>query len=415
MIVIDYSFAFKVLDKFVTQYNESQDCLRQHIRQSIVGTAKEIIRIYGLFLTKSDCLRALDRENLPPLRTNNEQLATLTHSSNRTIQRHIKRLLEAGILTHKKWRGTNTCYELWINTEMLCVRPPMKVENHKKSSLSPQTKSFENNQKTKVKEIETTSWPQSDFSGYNTNNIIKDVHRLKPDDTNPNIAGDKNAGHTREKYTGAAGFDEKKETRGAGPDDAREKKRMREGQPDGEVKTPEDPKRTASLDFYANCLWLLAKNTIYKNTYLTPNQQAIGPKLLRKWYEPVADHDLEKVHQIYVERIGMANKYILKDPVNHYAQLPYRYFDLDNPKPGCFAGTKIWWKNFKHRQFETQKKLILNAQVKKFLNNEKTHKRSTLEVFRECEQRIGKLGDSELLKQFHAAVLPQNIFQITYT
>jgi hypothetical protein len=112
------------------------------------------------------------------------------------------------------------------------------------------------------------------------------------------------------------------------------------------------------------------------------------------------------VHQVYVDRIGLVQKYISKDPEKRYVQLPDKYFDPKNSSG--FTGTKTWYYQLKKREFEVQKKLILHAQIRRFLNNEKKEtakQKPRLELFRSCETRLGKLGKPELVNQFHASVL----------
>ncbi|MDW3195843.1 MAG: hypothetical protein R8G66_25945 [Cytophagales bacterium] len=170
-------------------------------------------------------------------------------------------------------------------------------------------------------------------------------------------------------------------------------------------KSPENPARAAT-SFYAERLWNLAKNMLYKDVYLTERQELATKRLLRQWYEPVSENRLTRVHEIYTERIFLVKKFIQKDPENRFVQLPDRYFDPTN-RHG-FTGTKKWWEVQEKRKQEVQLKLILNAQIRRYLNNEKkdtAKRRPSLEMYRDCEQRIGKLGDPMLLKQFHASIL----------
>ena len=127
---------------------------------------------------------------------------------------------------------------------------------------------------------------------------------------------------------------------------------------------------------------------------------------LQLWYEPVSDKMLSKVHQVYVERIAIVEKYIAKDSERRFIQLPHQYFDPNNSSG--FTGTRKWYYDQKKRELEVQQKLILHAQIRRFLNNEKkdtTKQKPRLELYKACETRIGKLGQPELIKAFQAAVL----------
>ena len=58
-------------------------------------------------------------DDLPWLRTNNCALATLLQCSNRTIQRQLNRLEEAGFIENRTYHGTRCDYKLKIKTSLL--------------------------------------------------------------------------------------------------------------------------------------------------------------------------------------------------------------------------------------------------------------------------------------------------------
>ena len=176
MIVLHYSIAFKALDAYINLYNSQTEELSGQVRQSVTATAKELIRLYGVSLIKANGVGEVDPNNLPSLKTNNVQLATLSHSSSRTIQRHISKLMEAGVITEKVWHGSNASYEVWINPKILCVtrkksQNELKMERDeqlRKQALEAQKAHFEKEQSTKR--------PHTDSGNTgNTNNIIMDV------------------------------------------------------------------------------------------------------------------------------------------------------------------------------------------------------------------------------------------------
>jgi len=436
MIVINYSTSFNALDRYIKKYNESKDQLSDQVRQGAAATAKDIIRIYGLFLVKANSIEEIAPKNLPSLRTNNVQLAKMGNASPRTIQRHIKRLREAGIITDKVWHGTNSSYELWINPEILLVRCRKTMQEVKMSLETALQRSLENDLETQVLEKPTTICPHTDTcnNSYKSNNLLKGVDNSKsPEqmDAAGNVSG-YNTGNSSKRSslpltdkiddasydTGNAGTGHTGEKVAEKIEDAGEKVRIKRAgkKGSGEMKAPgSDPARSASLSLYVTLLWSLAKNVLYNNTFLTERQQEIGKQLIYQWYEPVATGNLSSVHQIYVERIGLVRKFIEKDPERRFVQLPYKYFDPDNPNG--FSGTKKWWKEHEKRKAEVQAKLILHAQIRRFINNEKKepHKQKPpLALYRECETRVGKLGDPVLLEQFHAAILNPTVKQQLY-
>ena len=401
MAIIQYSTAFNALEGYVNQHNASTKDLSSHIRQAMILTTQEIIKIYSISLLKANSIAAIDLQNLPPLKTNNVQLAKRAKASTRTIQRHLKRLIEANIITKKIWHGSNSGYELFINPNILLIGG-VKAVNKPKNELQTEKSKTTDNQF--FKNNKTTTCPHTDTSnnGY-INNIIIGVDKLKTKASSlPLTNGYESRNATSNTFTGYTGKIDPKKNNDAGEI---ERKSRATDQTGAEI-SGVDQARSASLSFYVKSFWKLARNTIYKDHYLTQSQEKMALKLLYLWYEPVSDKQLQNVHEVYVSRLGIVQKYIAKDPTKRYVQLPDKYFDPKNPSG--FTGTRIWYQKQKKREYEVRLKLILQAQIRRFLNNEKKEtakQKPRLELFRSCETRISKLGQPELLNTFHASVL----------
>ena len=401
MAIIQYSSAFRSLDNYVLQHNANTKDLSSHIRQAMILTAREIIKIYSLSLLKANSIQAVDFQNLPPLITNNVQLSKRARASTRTVQRHLKRLIEANVITKKIWHGSNSGYELFINPSILLIGGVKAVNSSKKEQPSQKTQTT-NNQF--FKNNRTTTCPHTDTSnnGY-INNIIIGVHNLKTKASSlPLTSGYASRNATGNTFTGYTGkIDPIKNS------DAGEIERIKQATDQtGTEISDVDQARSASLSLYVGSLWKLARNTIYKEHYLTQSQVKKAKELLFLWYNPVSDKKMAKVHQVYIDRIGLVQKYISKNPEKRYVQLPDKYFDPKNPSG--FTGTRTWYYQQKKRELEVQMKLVLHAQTRRFLNNEKketTKQKPRLALFRACENRLGKLGKPELVNAFHASVL----------
>tara|TARA_R110002033_G_scaffold2623_5_gene17532 strand:- start:941 stop:2080 length:1140 start_codon:yes stop_codon:yes gene_type:complete len=367
----------------------------------MILTAREIIKIYSLSLLKANSIQAVDFQNLPPLITNNVQLSKRARASTRTVQRHLKRLIEANVITKKIWHGSNSGYELFINPSILLIGGVKAVNSSKKEQPSQKTQTT-NNQF--FKNNRTTTCPHTDTSnnGY-INNIIIGVDKLKTKASSlPLTNGYESRNATSNTFTGYTGkIDPKKNS------DAGEIERIKQATDQtGTEISDVDQARSASLSLYVGSLWKLARNTIYKEHYLTQSQVKKAKELLFLWYNPVSDKKMAKVHQVYIDRIGLVQKYISKNPEKRYVQLPDKYFDPKNPSG--FTGTRTWYYQQKKRELEVQMKLVLHAQTRRFLNNEKketTKQKPRLALFRACENRLGKLGKPELVNAFHASVL----------
>ena len=401
MAIIQYSTAFNALEGYVNQHNASTKDLSSHIRQAMILTTQEIIKIYSISLLKANSIAAIDLQNLPPLKTNNVQLAKRAKASTRTIQRHLKRLIEANIITKKIWHGSNSGYELFINPNILLIGG-VKAVNKPKNEL--ETEKYKPTDNQFFKNIRTTTCPHTDTSnnGY-INNIIIGVDKLKTKASSlPLTNGYKSRNATSNTFTGYTGKIDPKKNNDAGEIERKSRATDQTGAKISGV----DQARSASLSFYVKSFWKLARNTIYKDYYLTQSQEKTALKLLHLWYEPVSDKQLQNVHEVYVSRLAIVQKYIARDPTKRYVQLPDKYFDPQNPSG--FAGTRIWYQKQKKREYEVRLKLILQAQIRRFLNNEKKEtakQKPRLGLFRSCETRISKLGQPELLNTFHASVL----------
>ncbi len=433
MIVINYSTSFKALKGYIEYYNKEVE-RNKTIKTSMILTAQELIKIYGVSLAKANSIQKIDKSNLPSLKTNNSQLATRTQSSTRTIQRHIKRLQEAGIITKKIFHGSNSSFELFINEKILLATCKLSVEEAKIDLELKLNPIFQSTNIQNIKNTHRTFCPHTDTrnNSYKSNNVIKGVYNLPVEktlnsasyDTGNNSSNapirssakkknDNNilTDNTLTGYTGGKVQEKNQDTGGKV-----QKKRAKADKKANLKAQKEAIARCTSLDLYVKMLWVLAHNVLYRGVYLTDNQIEIGQKLLYQWYQPVSTENFAKVHQVYVERIGLVKKFIEKDPQKRFVQLPNRYFDPYNPSG--FAGTKKWHEIHEKRKHEVRIKLILHAQIRRFLNNEKkeaTQRKPPLKLYRDCEQRIGKLGDPLLLQQFHTAILSPTVNQALYT
>ncbi|WP_346881268.1 hypothetical protein [uncultured Algibacter sp.] len=410
MSIIKYSTAFKALDNHIKNHNKDCECLAEKIRQSTTSTAKNIIKIYGLSLLKAGNLQIIDSNNPPSLRTNNAQLAKMGNASPRTIQRHIIKLMECGIITQKIWHGSNSSYELKVNSNILLIKSEQPINKSQNEEIRT---TFQTPIKQETKNNITTNCPHTDTSNNSyINNIIIAVDNLKSQMSSLPLT--KRNGSRNATSNILSGYTEEKSAKKL--DDAEGKVRKERATIHTSAENSlENLARPAFLKPYVDALWKLARNTIYKEHYLTQSQVNQANELLYLWYQPVAEKDIARVHQVYVDRIEIVQKYLKKDPESRYVQLPNKYFDPKN-KYG-FAGTRSWYFKQKEQRQELKCKLILNAQIRTFLNNEKketSKQKPRLELFRKCETRIGKLGKPALVDAFHASILEHSTYQFLH-
>ena len=416
---IDYTRTFQALDLHVAQYN-ARALPDQKLKAGMVHTAQEIIKLFSHQHIKKQGI-GMDDDPFGTVETNSPQLATLAHSSDRTIRRHIVRLLAADVLKAKQFRGSRADYKLWINPRLLCVNTSIDSKAVQKELEALYRKSDEIEQQAHDEAAKRTNQPHTEALKRINNRLIgvqnpenrstgqhaslqkagnrkrrSDVHRNQLND----FAGNEGASNTGEKVVKKAEEAGEKVSSAFAPVALPETREEAGGT------------RDTTLRFYAKMLWVLARNTLYRDTDLTERQEAIGEALLLQWYAPVATSKLSTVHQSYIERMSLVRKYIARDPQKRYVQLPYRYFDPRNPHG--FTATKQWLRAHRKHQEEVRHKLILSAQIRRYLNNRKKpphQQKPVYALFRSCERRLRRLGNPLLLEQFHVAVLSPEAHQ----
>ncbi|WP_046759370.1 hypothetical protein, partial [Kordia jejudonensis] len=341
MSIIHFSIVFKALDVFVEKHNTTADSLSTRLRQPVIATAREIIRIYGASLLKESKKASFDAANIPYLKTNNVQLAKIARVSTRTIKRHLIKLEKSNIIIQKIWHGSNASFELYLNPKILLINCPKPLNNSKNIKKEGEIKNTDNQF---FKKECSTSCPHTD-SGNNSyiNNILIAVDKKLNIDRKlssssskvETLAGNKLAG-----YAEKEGGKKINEPLSQGTPGARNFKLTNDAEKEGEfpeVKTQAkgiDSRLEASgipfLNSYVDSLWELAKKKLYKEIYLTKNVEKKTKELLYLWYQPVKKQHLDKVHNVYIKRVELVQKYLAKDSENRFVQLPHRYFDPKN-------------------------------------------------------------------------------------
>lgn len=110
----------KLLEAQIEAYNQDKP-LGEQLRSAHRKLMEYMLYLYSLTLKKHQAYGpGLEPgASLPPLRTNNEQLAGEMGCSTRTIINLRDRLAAAGLITADKWRGTNSSYELAMSFNII--------------------------------------------------------------------------------------------------------------------------------------------------------------------------------------------------------------------------------------------------------------------------------------------------------
>lgn len=424
MSIIHFSTVFKGLDVFVEKHNATADGLSNCLRQPVIATTREIIRIYGASLLKESRKASFDASNIPSLATNNVQLAKIAHVSTRTIKRHLIKLIKANIITRKICHGRKANYELFLNPKILLTNCSKPLNNSKIIQEREKLKKTDNQF---FKKEYLTSCPPSDTSNNSyINNILIAVDKklnmdIKLNSLSPvsKVFSGNESSNNFTGYTEKEGGKRIKEPLTQNAPGARNFSYYNDTEKEAAIpKVQTQAKDTDSrleasgmpfLNSYVDSLWEIAQKKLFKNVCLTDHVEKKTKELLYLWYQPVKKSHLDKVHNIYIKRLELVQKYIAKDTKNRFVQLPHLYFDPNN-KHG-FTGTKVWYENYMRSKQKTRSKLITHAQIRRFLHNEQketVHQKPRLPLFKDCEKKVQRLQNPHLLEQFYKRVLEYN-------
>lgn len=439
-MLVNYSLTLKQIDRYAAHYNKDQKALGSQLRGPLLHTLKEIMRIYAASLSKAYKRKPFTPETIPSLRTNNIQLATLTKTSGRTIQRHIIKLKAAGIITKKVTHGRKRNYELWITSKILWIS---RFTTYKEPDFDKVLKKSLSLEKQVVKKPKKTNCPQSD-TGYLTRNkinkviavdkyrklwksealkdtgfteSIKTIRSLLPQtnfyktgDVTGDVTGDTQLKDPQKKDT------QLKEPRrdgttnrlggssALGKPGARNPEKLLITNPDS------DPDRHSFLVSYAQKLWELAQKELYADKRLVKNQHRTALDLIYQYYKAVKTPHLEKAHTQFVKRIKMVSSYVKRDQQNRFIPIPSIYFDLENPDG--FRGTKDWFKKAQKNYFNRKLQHFLRKKIQEIKHSEQRDTGegdSRLGVFTKCSKEVTALGIPKLTTAFHGLMIGKNI------
>ncbi len=129
---VDFHYSKLAFDWFLGKYNKSDDICQDANKKLKAGHAELfyiLVRLYGSYWKERyDFARAIGHNRveadlcfLPPLETNNVVLGRIAKRSMSTVQRYIKRLIDAGVIVKKVNHGPVNNYELYLNPALLAI------------------------------------------------------------------------------------------------------------------------------------------------------------------------------------------------------------------------------------------------------------------------------------------------------
>ncbi len=406
----------KLFGDFIEKWNfkHIKSCgkkdLKNWLRTPHQKLGESLLVLYGRVLEKHQRINGILRvgEALPPLRTNRPQLKRWVGCENvSTINRILNRLKASGFVSDYKWHGSNSGFDLWITPDCLWL----ELVRGKRVEANPEPKSdtdpnfFEGMVASCEHTVTRTSSRNSKLIkqlGKRTVNLDA-LEKLTSEKSVPN-SQDEPKNENPGTDTGYRGS--KEETGTAPPSCAKVPQNLRECL----AKIPEENRRKAGV--MIDSLFAQARNTIYKGQWLSEGQIERGKMGLAQWFLNSHPNNWAKFREQLSVRLGLAHRWIETGKAKgekRFAALPAKYFD-PNFKHGL-AATKPWYKLHIQKRKHIRERKILTRSVNEFLRA-KAGERSPagdalpplMEVFRKCEQRLGKLS-KDLVNEFYQQII----------
>ena len=348
MITIVFSQTFRKLKEFADAYNEQflgakinaagkpVNDISKMLRHSHVNLMEKITKFYAAQLNAHQRFTSVN-DTLPSFFTNNEALATAMGCSSRNIQLLIKRLITAGFIESKNFRGTKADYEMVININTFFLSKngdPMISEG-----LSIQ---FENNQKTAVLEGKKKRFLNKDHSSL-TKKVNVEGKFVDNFQLSPNLSVDCISTTT----TGQEGEDGNE----AGP--ASENSPLRIGSssttPPGCAtppqkqttieKIPEIHREKVSLKVHMLISFMI--NFVFKRlSYLSASEIEVMREYFIDQFSKVEPARYNDLFSNYNKRALIVSRWLDRDP-ERYIPIPSVYFNSEDPKKH-WRLTKHW-------------------------------------------------------------------------
>ena len=377
MRAIDFGTAFKALNAYVDDYNYRTEKLADKLRQTTISTAQDIIKIYAMAFRRYEQLRkqtGLEDLSLPSVFLNNVQLSFRLKINKRTVQRHIAKLQEAGIITQKLWHGTNSGYEVWLNEKILGLGEQAEYVKA----------NFQKALKTELLNEESTTCRHTVSCTQDTNIITNSSVEKCTTEQNQADSG----------YT--TGDTKRKLVRSCTELDSNGSKWNQNESKEG------GGGFSTNQNFYVDSLWSEARKKLYPDKQFSEGEIIKIKNLLLPYYQLPPEH-LQSVHLIYLKRIQLVQKYLKRD-INRFVPPPLTYFTIGN-KTG-FTATKQWYENYRSRLIEQREQSEVKRIINQYLKalTETRLAEPLYQLFRQCEERLTEFKNKTLLEHFYKSV-----------
>lgn len=397
----------KKLRKFRQDYNKRmqkehpEDYKTLQIKSNVMGTAEHLLEFYSNHLH-------LQAKSKPMLTrafiTNSQALATHVGYTKRTAYNHIKKLMEAGIIKEKVFRGTNTGFVIEFNPDILVARQNYEYTQYliAQSCLLLKTETVSDEILSKVSKL-TPSFSDSSYGIVKNLQHINTRTLLQELNINMNEKGivnndNNSAGKTSSENNNVINNDcllqepiQEHVMRGASKNRA-EKDEI----------NPEKKKkialRRASLSAYQ-----FLETVFYSDRTISEHEIDIALMFLEKYFSKAQNEkQLSQKFNEFIQRVMLARQYILKAPGRF---IPNPRIWLDPAFKNGFTGTELWLKQVDKKREEKKEYYgnlkILAKLYREFLKN------PTLDNYLSGRQTLSKKKNKEYLQLYDQAIVSQ--------
>lgn len=430
----------KLLAAYIDQYNAGKR-LGEQLRSNHKQLAEYLLHLYSLALAREQAYgeRLTEGQDLPTLRTNNQQLANELGCTDRTIINLRARLKAAGVIKREVFHGTNAQYEIELSARVVHLQdkgdphnaiyrflpgfqPSQQCEHGTEPGTCKQcmAKSFRHTVSSTIPgtnklielsgaEFQPPSDPQSVTPDFGVGDGGKPVeNRQKPVEkprngsepgTRPGLlTGYETAARPHQDSPPVAAHPPKADPAGETPP---------EFAPDTVAEAlaglSEAAKRT--IRRHLAVIWTCINLNLYGDKWISEAEAERGQARLAEYFTYAHPDGWAGGAAEIIERVMLVRKWIergWKEDKKRWVPLPSDYFDFRN-RTG-FRATKKWYKDHIRSKAEIKANELLTKAVKEFLkSHEEGAVRGPTETYRRISQRLGK-HDRSLLDRFHQQI-----------
>lgn len=424
-LLIHHQGTRDAINKFAENYNaklkkETPELYgKKSLKTCHINTALILKDMYSQFLLNNKKNHITDGV----FRVNNQAIATKMNGGacKATAWRHVTRLLSAGVLQNKVFRGSNASYEIEFNPEVLVAELSTEFVHNYVETAKSQFGLAENCDTELDQLYETAVKAQPTFGLAENHGIITlcaDTDIYKPSSNNNMHSGgmsftvsQKTARPDADDEThselnnsiqeqGSNGGGSLKASIAAIGNPAKEEKRKKVPPKKEKEKTPQT--RSELIAEYVGFSLRFALQVLYPGQ--TFNDQILNETTnhLNEMFGRIQSNDpavFQKWYSQFLSRVMLTRQYVRRRP-DRFVPLPHIYF---NPEFSYgFAGTRQWLKETRQRQ-QQKKDYYANLDlVVKCYRYYTTY--PGYEAYRKACQALGKKGEGEYLDLFNECV-----------